>query len=44
MNDKETLNAYKARLEDYLDKLPMTGAPDKLRQAYAGQSGLKTDA
>ncbi len=33
MNDKETLNAYKTRLEDYLDKLPMTGAPDKLRQA-----------
>ena len=33
MNETETLNAYKTRLEDYLDKLPMAGAPDKLREA-----------
>ena len=33
MNEKETLNAYKARLEDYLDRLPMTGAPEQLREA-----------
>lgn len=33
MNDKEMLNAYKAQLEDYLDKLPITGAPEQLREA-----------
>ena len=33
MSEKETLNAYKTRLEAYLDDLPMTGAPDKLREA-----------
>ncbi|MBQ7656966.1 MAG: polyprenyl synthetase family protein [Clostridia bacterium] len=33
MSEKEMLNAYKARLETYLDALPMTGAPDKLREA-----------
>ncbi|MBR3015950.1 MAG: polyprenyl synthetase family protein [Clostridia bacterium] len=33
MNVKETLGAYKARLEKYLNDLPMTGAPDKLREA-----------
>ena len=33
MSEKETLNAYKAQLEAYLNALPMTGAPDKLRSA-----------
>ena len=33
MSEKEMLNAYKARLETYLDALPMTGAPDKPREA-----------
>ncbi|MDO5325367.1 MAG: polyprenyl synthetase family protein [Clostridia bacterium] len=33
MNDKEVLAAYKARLEAYLDALPMAGAPDRLREA-----------
>ena len=33
MNVKETLNAYKTRLEEYLDALPMAGAPDKLKEA-----------
>ncbi len=33
MNEKEVLEAYKSRLEAYLDALPMLGAPDRLRQA-----------
>ena len=33
MNMKETLNAYKDRLEAYLDVLPFSGAPDLLRDA-----------
>ena len=33
MNMKETLNAYKDRLEAYLDALPFSGAPDILRDA-----------
>ncbi len=33
MNEKEVLAAYKARLEAYLDALPMAGAPDRLREA-----------
>lgn len=33
MNMKETLNAYKDRLEAYLDALPFPGAPDILREA-----------
>ena len=33
MNTKETLQAYKERLEIYLNALPIAGAPDKLREA-----------
>ena len=33
MNTKETLEKYKQKLEAYLDALPMSGAPDKLREA-----------
>ncbi|MBR5110525.1 MAG: polyprenyl synthetase family protein [Clostridia bacterium] len=33
MKEKETLNAYKERLERFLSDLPMAGAPDKLREA-----------
>lgn len=33
MNEKEILAAYKARLEAYLEALPMAGAPDKLWEA-----------
>ncbi len=33
MNMKETLTAYKDRLEAYLDILPFSGAPDILRKA-----------
>ena len=31
MNAEETLRAYKDRLEAYLDALPLSGAPEKLR-------------
>ena len=33
MTMQETLNGYKVYLEEYLDRLPMAGAPDKLREA-----------
>ena len=33
MNTNETLQGYKDRLEAYLDALPFSGAPDKLREA-----------
>ena len=33
MNTNEILNAYKDRLETYLDALPISGAPEKLREA-----------
>ena len=33
MNVNETLNAYKARLEAYLESLPFSGAPDTLKSA-----------
>ena len=33
MSTKETLNAYKERLEAYLDALPMSNAPEKLKEA-----------
>ena len=33
MNEKATLSVYKAYLEEYLDALPMAGAPDRLREA-----------
>ena len=33
MNEKQALSAYKSKLEKYLDKLPMTSAPDKLKEA-----------
>ena len=33
MNTNETLQSYKDRLEAYLDALPISGAPDRLRDA-----------
>lgn len=33
MNMEETLGAYKAQLEAYLEALPIPGAPDRLREA-----------
>ena len=33
MTPKETMNAYKERLEAYLDALPLSGAPDRLKEA-----------
>ena len=33
MSTKETLQGYKERLEAYLDALPLSGAPDQLKEA-----------
>ncbi len=43
MNTEETLRAYKERLEAYLDAMPISGAPDQLREAmrYSLLSGGK---
>ena len=33
MNVQEQFAQYKRRLEAYLDALPMTGAPERIREA-----------